>query len=85
MISEQDKRIFVCGRLQHLGYRTGRCIKLYGEEFELVSGPSPDGSGYGIDGIAGKSGDLRHVRIPLLVTRTIENEFYVLERLALAS
>lgn len=85
MINESDKRVFLCTRLQRMGYAPGRRIRLYGEEFSLVSVPSPDGSGYAIDGVARKSGDVRHVRIPLLVTQTIEHELCVMEQSALAA
>jgi hypothetical protein len=81
MISENEKQVFLCKRLQRLGFVSGRRLRLYGEEFELVSNPTPDGRGYGIDGVSRKSGR-RHVRIPLSVTQTIENEICVNERLA---
>jgi hypothetical protein len=85
MIFEKDKRTVLCGRLQRLGYSPGRCLKLYGEEFELVSEPSPDGNGYGIDGIARKSGAVRHLRIPLSTTQIIERELDVMERMLLVA
>ncbi|HEU0047169.1 MAG TPA: hypothetical protein VFQ43_06165, partial [Nitrososphaera sp.] len=73
MMSEHDKRVFLCSRLQKLGYFPGHHVRLYGEEFELVAGPSADGNGYGMDAIARKSGALRHVRIPLSLIQTIEH------------
>jgi hypothetical protein len=85
MINEHDKRVFLCNRLQSLGYAPGHCVRLYGEEFELVAGPRADGSGYGMDAIARKSGSLRHVRIPLSLIQTIERELYVMDRLAFAA
>jgi len=80
MMNEQDKRVFLCKRLQGLGYAQQCLVKLYGEEFELVSDPVPDGSGYAIEGISRRSGSVRHVRIPLSVTRTIEHELLVMEQ-----
>src|SRR5450755_3493046 len=78
MISENEKQIFLCERLQRLGFVSGRRLRLYGEEFELVSDPAPDGQGYGIEGVSRKSG-LRHVRIPVSVTQMIENEICSME------
>lgn len=78
MISSQEKHVFLCSRLQRLGYGSGRRLRLYGEEFELITDPIPEGNGYSVDGISRKSG-LRHVQIPVSVTHTIEREFVVLQ------
>ena len=78
MISCHDKQVFLCNRLQRLGFGSGRRLRLYGEEFELISNPVPEGDGYSVTGISRKSG-LRHVRIPVSVTHTIEQEFVVLQ------
>jgi hypothetical protein len=80
-MSENERQVFLCERLQRLGFVSGRRLRLYGEEFELVSDAAPDGRGYGIDGVSRKSG-LRHVQIPRSITQTIENEILVIERLA---
>lgn len=80
MINEHDRRVFLCKRLQRLGFASKQRIKLYGEEFDLISDPTPEGRGYGIDGISRKSGGLRRVGIPLSLVRTIEHELHVMER-----
>ncbi len=85
MIMEHEQGIFVCKKLQRLGFASKHRIRLYGEEFELISNPFPEGTGYGIDGISQKSGCLRHVRIPLSLVRTIENELQAMEESALAA
>jgi hypothetical protein len=84
MINEQERRVFLCKKLQRLGFASEHRIRLYGEEFELISNPIPDGTGFGIDGISQKSGSLRHVRIPLSLVRTIENELQAMEEAVLA-
>ncbi|MGA9041411.1 MAG: hypothetical protein WB421_12815 [Terriglobales bacterium] len=85
MIDENDKRTFVCKRLQRLGFAPRLRVKLYGEEFDLIAEPVFDGSGYGIDGISSKSGSLRHLGIPLSVVRTLEREISLIEQLELAA
>lgn len=85
MVNEYDKQVLLCKKLQRLGYAPQRRIRLYGEEFDLVSIPTPDGSGYAIDGISRKSGSLRHLRIPLSVVHTVEHELRVMERLGVAA
>ena len=52
---------------------------LYGEEFDLVSNPAPDGTGYAVEGISRKFGGLRHLRLPLSVMQTIEHELFMME------
>ena len=84
MINECERRVFLCRKLQRLGFASEHHIRLYGEEFELISNPTPDGTGYGIDGISRKSGSLRHLRIPLSLVRTIENELQAMEESVLA-
>ena len=71
--------IFICDRLRKLGFARERRIRLYGEEFRLVSNPKPDGDGFAIDGIARGSGDQRRIRVPLSLVVTIRQELAVLE------
>lgn len=53
-------------RLKGLGFTQGNQLKLYGEEFELVSEPIVMGDDLVlVDAIEKKSGQLRRVRIPL--------------------
>jgi hypothetical protein len=70
---------FICEKLRRLGYARERSIRLYGEEFRLVSNPKPDGDGFAIDGIARGSGDQRRIRVPLSLVVTIRKELSVLE------
>ncbi len=85
MINEHDKRVLLCKGLQRLGFSPRHRVRLYGEEFDLTADPTHDGLGYGIDGISRKSGSLRHVRIPLSVVQTVEQELVLMERLGLAA
>jgi hypothetical protein len=85
MINENEKQVFLCTRLQRLGFAAKGRVKLYGEEFDLVSNPVPHGRGYGIDGVSRKSGSLRRVAIPVSLIQTIEHELDVMEETALAA
>ena len=50
------------------GFSKGNLVKLYNEEFELVSNPFVMGDALVfVDGIGRKSGQLRRVRIPLTI------------------
>ncbi len=74
MTNTKEKSQSICERLQGLGYEQKKHIKLYGEEFELISNPVPDGDGFSVEGVARRSGKLRRMRIPLSLVCTVEKE-----------
>jgi hypothetical protein len=43
----------ICAHLKHLGYAISRRIRLYGEEFEVVSDPFPEAGGIAVHGTTG--------------------------------
>jgi len=75
MTNRNDKREIICVRLQELGYAREKHIRLYGEEFHLVSDPIPDGDGFAIEGVTRMSSKVRRVRIPLSLVHTVKKEF----------
>ncbi len=85
MMKQAEKHILLCKELRRLGYGPHCRVRLYGEEFDLISNPVRDGSGYSIDGISHASGSVRHIRIPLPIVHTIEHELKVMDRAAVAA
>jgi hypothetical protein len=77
MTKESDRQLFICARLRELGYASQRHLRLYGEDFHLVSNPIPDGDGFAVEGIVGASGTVRHIRIPLSVVHTLRQELVI--------
>lgn len=77
MTSRNDRQQMICEKLQELGYAREKHIRLYGEEFHLVSNPIPDGDGFAVEGITRKSGNLRRMRIPLSLVHTLSKELAV--------
>jgi hypothetical protein len=71
---QNDGREMICARLQELGFAKKKHIKLYGEEFEIVSTPVPDGDGFAVEGVARASGTVRRMRIPLSLIQTLRKE-----------
>jgi hypothetical protein len=65
-----------------MGYAQERRIRLYGEEFDLVSNPVPDGGGFAVEAIAHRSGSQRRIGVPMSLVVTIRQELKVLERKA---
>ena len=74
MTNQNVGKEIICARLQELGFAREKHIKLYGEEFELVSNPVPDGDGFAVEGVARTSGNLRRMRIPLSLIQTLRKE-----------
>jgi|SwirhisoilCB2_FD_contig_31_17268088_length_273_multi_1_in_0_out_0_1 hypothetical protein len=67
-----SQQLVLCDRLKKLGYSQGNRIRIYGEEFDLVSDPITlrDQLVF-VDGVERKTGVTRRVRIPLPVVRMI--------------
>ena len=74
MTKQCDKQFFICERLRELGYSSERHVRLYGEEFYLISDPFPHGDGFAVEGIARGSGNSRYIRIPLSIVHTLRRE-----------
>jgi len=74
MPNRDDKCRTICERLQKLGYAREKYIRLYGEEFHLVSNPIPDGNGYSVEGTTRASASVRRMRIPLSLIHTLRKE-----------
>lgn len=64
----------VCERLKGLGYAHRMRIRMYGEEFDLTSNPVADESGFAIEAVSRKSGDVRMLRIPLSILEMISRD-----------
>jgi hypothetical protein len=75
MMNRNEKGRTICERLQQLGYQREKNIRLYGEEFHLVSNPLPDGDGFAVEGISRTSIAVRRVRLPLSLVQTVKKEF----------
>src|SRR5450755_4785289 len=56
-----------CAHVKHLGYATSKRIRLYGEEFEVVSDPFPDADGIAVHVTTKKDPSLRVLRLPVTV------------------
>ncbi len=62
-------------RLKRLGYCEGQRIRLYGEEFDLVSNPiTIRDELFFVDGLERKSGRMRRIRIPLSGVQMIRRD-----------
>lgn len=70
-----DQQIVVCERLKRMGYTKDRQIRMYGEEFELISDPiTISDKLFVVDAIERKSRSLRRVCIPLSIINMLRHE-----------
>jgi hypothetical protein len=74
MAIEINRNDEVCERLKTLGYAHRKRIKMYGEEFDLISNPVADGNGFAIEAMSRKSGNARMLRIPLSILQMITSD-----------
>jgi hypothetical protein len=80
-----DKHEMICERLKKFGYASERRIRLYGDDLHLVSNPVADETGYSVLAVVVRSGNLRHMRIPLSVVSMLERELEREEALQLVA
>ena len=57
----------ICAHVKHLGYAISRRIRLYGEEFKVVSDPFPEGDGFAVHVTTKNDSSIRVLRIPATV------------------
>jgi hypothetical protein len=59
-----------CARVKHLGYTTSGRVRLYGEEFEVVSEPFPEANGIAVHVKSRKNPNVRVLRLPSTVVQS---------------
>jgi len=57
----------VCAKVKRLGFATSGSIRLYGEDFEVVSDPFPEADGIAIQVKTKKDSRIRVLRLPATV------------------
>jgi hypothetical protein len=60
----------ICAQVKHLGYAAAKRIRLYGEEFEVVSDPFPEADGVAVHVTTKKDPSIRLLRIPMTVLQS---------------
>ena len=65
----------LCERLKQLGYAKNQPLRMYGEDFDLLSDPQVVGDQLIIvDAVVRKSGVLRRLSIPVSTVQMVTNE-----------
>lgn len=53
-----------CSRIKDLGYGIAGHVNLYGQQFQIVSDPFPDGQGISVQAITANESTRRPLRLP---------------------
>jgi len=61
----------VCARVRHLGYAASGRVRLYGEDFEVVSDPFPEADGIAVRVTTKKDSKIRVLQIPATVLQSV--------------
>jgi len=61
----------LCNRLKELGYAQSKHIRIYGQEFEVISNPFPQGKGIAVEAISKRERQARVLRLPLPVLQMV--------------
>jgi len=59
-----------CARIKHLGYVAFRRVRIYGEEFELLSDPFPERDRIAIRAKAKGDSGVRILRLPVIIVES---------------
>jgi hypothetical protein len=59
-----------CARFKHLGYVASRHVRIYGEEFELLSDPFPEANRIAIRAKATGDSSVRILRLPMTIVQS---------------
>ncbi len=61
----------ICARVKSLGYEANKRVRLYGEEFEVVSDPFPADNGIAVHAKPRKGAGIRVVQLPATVVQSV--------------
>lgn len=56
-----------CSRIKELGYGVTHQIRMYGQRFQIVSDPFPDGDGVAVHAITANNPVRRTLRLPVSI------------------
>jgi hypothetical protein len=62
----------ICASVKRLGYGVSQSIRLYGEEFEVISDPFPEAGGIAVNVKAKSSNGIRVVQLPATVLQRVK-------------
>jgi hypothetical protein len=70
--SESPSITEMCAHVKHLGYAASGRIRLYGEDFEVVSDPFPEDDGIAVHVRTKSDSIVRVLQLPATVVRSVK-------------
>ncbi|HVN19407.1 MAG TPA: hypothetical protein VMU05_11555 [Dongiaceae bacterium] len=61
----------VCAQIKKSGYAACQRIRIYGEEFELLSDPFPNELGVAVEARSQRTSQVRHLQLPATLLRRV--------------
>jgi hypothetical protein len=61
----------MCAHIKHLGYAASGRIRLYGEEFEVISDPFPEDDGIAVHVKTKSDSNIRVLQLPATVVQSV--------------
>ena len=68
---DEGQLIELCDRLKELGYAQFKRIRIYGQEFEVISNPFPEGKGIAVQAVSKREAQTRTVQLPLPILQMV--------------
>jgi hypothetical protein len=62
----------ICAHVKDLGYSASKSVRLYGEQFEVVSDPFPEADGIAVHVTTKKDLKIRVLQIPATVLQSVK-------------
>lgn len=62
----------ICESVKRLGYAASQNIRLYGEEFEVISDPFPESGGIAVRVRTKRNEEIRLVQLPATVLQSVK-------------
>jgi hypothetical protein len=62
----------ICANVKRLGYGASQRIRLYGEEFEVISDPFPESGGIAVSVKTKKGDTVRTLQLPATVLQSVK-------------
>lgn len=69
---ESSSVVDICARVKHLGYRVAGRVRLYGEEFEVLSDPFPEADGIAVQVKSKSNPTVRVLHLPSTVLQSVK-------------
>src|SRR5450631_1626438 len=69
--NESPSVLEICAKVKHLGYSASGRVRLYGEDFEVVSDPFPEARGIAVHAKTRKDSTVRVLQLPATVLQSV--------------